>query len=174
MTQVELNSILYYADYLSLQSTSHPVTDTCKYFFIHQHPINSAYIAGYEPEYNKDDKYFVEAYNTYNKIAKQFGEEGAGSFIEDICFLRACGMVDATRMLQHIHLYSSKYERSQAFLQYRKWKKDQIYTHNTFIEDGTPIERPCSKYVKHAETLLGRQKLHNSTGEDGENTGQNT
>lgn len=53
MTHAELNAILYYADFLSLKSESIPVTDNCKYFFIHGCPINSAYIVDLEPEYDK-------------------------------------------------------------------------------------------------------------------------
>lgn len=52
MTDIEQNAILYYADFLSLKYKSHPVTDNCKYFFIHGCPINSAYIVDLEPEYD--------------------------------------------------------------------------------------------------------------------------
>lgn len=41
---IQHNTILYYADYLSLRDISIPVTDNCKYYFIHGIPINSAYI----------------------------------------------------------------------------------------------------------------------------------
>lgn len=41
---IELNAILYYADYLSLKEESKAVTDNCKYYFIYGSPINSAYI----------------------------------------------------------------------------------------------------------------------------------
>lgn len=115
MNEVELNCILYYADYLSLKAISQPVTDNCKYFFVHNRPVNIAYIAGVLPEYDENNKYFIQAFRDYNKIKYMFEEEGALSFIDDICFLRACGMVDATRMLQHIHLFSTKFERKQAF-----------------------------------------------------------
>lgn len=115
MNEVELNCILYYADYLSLKAISRPVTDNCKYFFVHNRPVNIAYIAGVLPEYDENNKYFIQAFQDYNKIKYMFEEEGALSFIDDICFLRACGMVDATRMLQHIHLFSTKFERKQAF-----------------------------------------------------------
>lgn len=115
MNKVKLNCILYYADYLSLKGSSKPVTDNCKYFFVHSHPVNSAYIAGVEPEYDENNKYFIQAYDDYDRIKEMFEEEGALSFIDDICFLRACGMVDATRMLQHIHMFSTKYERKKAF-----------------------------------------------------------
>lgn len=55
MTHLELNAILYYADFLSLKERNHPVTDNCKYFFIHGYPINSAFIVDMEPEYNRED-----------------------------------------------------------------------------------------------------------------------
>ena len=55
MTNIELNYILYYADFLSLKHENHPVNDNCKYFFIHEHPINSAYIVNLEPEYDPDN-----------------------------------------------------------------------------------------------------------------------
>lgn len=99
MTQIELNAVLYYADYLSLRDTSHPITDMCKYFFVHNHPINASYLAGCEPEFDEENEYIIKSYDTYSKIQNSFGDEAVDSFIEDICFLRACGMVDATRML---------------------------------------------------------------------------
>jgi hypothetical protein len=57
MNEIEHNAILFYADFLSLQRENHPVTDNCKYFFIHGFPINSAYIVDMEPEYDINDKY---------------------------------------------------------------------------------------------------------------------
>lgn len=53
MNNVELNAILYYADYLSLKAVSTPVTDNCKYFFIYRVPINSATILGMDIEYDE-------------------------------------------------------------------------------------------------------------------------
>lgn len=58
MNNIELNAILYYADFLSLKQRSIPVTDNCKYFFIHGAPINSLFILNLEPEYSIDDIYF--------------------------------------------------------------------------------------------------------------------
>jgi hypothetical protein len=45
MNDIELNAILYYADFLSLKAINQPVTDNCKYFFVYGVPINSAFIA---------------------------------------------------------------------------------------------------------------------------------
>lgn len=36
-------------------------------------------------------------------IKNKFGEEGVDSFIEDLCAIRACGTVDAKRMLAYIN-----------------------------------------------------------------------
>lgn len=111
MNLIELNAILYYADFLSLKAKSHPVTDTCKYFFIHGVPINSAYIVDLEPVYDEENEYFQQAKAEYIIIRDKFGEDGVESFIDDICNIRACGSVDAERMLQCIHQFSSKRDR---------------------------------------------------------------
>lgn len=163
MNYIQLNCILYYADYLSLKETSKPVTDTCKYFFVHKCPVNCAYIAGYAPEFDENDQYIQQAKEQYEKIQDFFDEESAMTFIDDICFLRACGMVDAVRMLQHIHMFSSKQERKQAFSAYYQWEKSKNYTHQIYDENGNPKETSCTKYFKHAETLSERRKLHEST-----------
>lgn len=67
MTMIELNAILYYADFLSMKETSTPVTDTCKYFFIHGNPMNSCYIAGTEPIYDPENQYFKQSKKNLNK-----------------------------------------------------------------------------------------------------------
>ena len=59
MNDIELNAVLYYADYLSLKAINEPVTDNCKYFFIHGAPINSLFILNLEPVYDKNNEYFI-------------------------------------------------------------------------------------------------------------------
>lgn len=174
MTDIELNAILYYADFLSLKHTNHPVTDNCKYFFIHGCPINSAYIIDLEPEYDPDNQYIAQAMAEYQTIQEKFDGEGAMSFIDDICSIKACGSVDAEAMLKCIHRFSNKYERKQAFGAYNNWKKQQIYSHITFNENGDPQETPCTRYVKHFETSLKRRKLLESLGPNGEGTEKQT
>ena len=166
MTHAELNAILHYADFLSLKQESKPVTDNCKYFFIQGTPINSAYIVDMEPEYDKDNPYLIQAYQEYQQLEEKFEKEGALSFIDDICSLKACGSVNAEQMLKCIHQYSTKHERKQAFSAYRQWRKDQFYTHTTFDENGNPQQTPCTRYVKHAETSLKRQQLLKSNAKD--------
>ena len=58
MNQIELNAILYYADFLSLKHVNHPVTDNCKYFYIHGVPMNSLFILNLTPEYDENNEFF--------------------------------------------------------------------------------------------------------------------
>lgn len=111
MSEIELNAILYYADFLSLKHRSRPVTDNCKYFFIYGIPMNSAFILNLEPNYDENDHYFQQALAEYTIIRNKFGDDGVSTFIDDICCIKSCGMVDANRMLKCIHQYSSKQEK---------------------------------------------------------------
>lgn len=154
MNETELNAILFYADFLSLKETSQPITDTCKYFYIHGVPFNSAFIVGLQPEYDEDSPYFKQAKTEYDIIKQKFGENGICGFIDGICSIRACGTVDAERMLRCIHQFSTKKERKRALNQYNTWKNNQNYTHITINENGYPQETQCSKYVYHAEKML--------------------
>ena len=162
MTDIELNAILFYADYLSLKAISQPVTDNCKYFFIYECPVNAAFILNLEPIYDPENKYLLEAYNQYMLIREQYDDQAAMSFIDDICFIRACGMVDAERMLQQIHMFSTKQERKQAFKEYKEWKKNRIYTHQILDENGNPQQTRCTQYVKHSEAFLERRNIPQS------------
>ena len=159
MTNAESNAILYYADFLSLKYESHPVTDTCKYFFIHGCPMNSAYIADMEPEFDPENQYVAQAISEFQAIKDKWDDDAAMSFIDDICSIKACGSVDAEQMLKCIHQFSTKHERKQAFSIYTNWRKQQKYTHITINENGDFTETPCTRYVKHAEKALKRSGL---------------
>ena len=159
MINIELSALLFYADYLSLKDQSIPVTDNCKYFYIHGFPINSAYILDLQPDYDEQNKYLQQARVEYDLIKGKFGEEGLESFVDDICCIKACGCVDAERMLQRIHQYSDKKQRKQALKIYHDWKNKQNYTHITINEDGDIEEKPCTKYVYHAERMLGKSRM---------------
>ena len=141
MNHIELNAILFYSDFLSLKATCQPVTDNCKYFYIHGVPINSAFILDLQPEYDEQNIYFKQAQIEYEVIKNKYGDEGIESFIDDICSVRACGCVDAERMLKQIHQYSTKKERKQAFSLYYNWRDSQVYSHLTINEDGDPQEK---------------------------------
>lgn len=150
---ITLNAILFYADYLSLREQSIPVTDNCKYFFIHKQPINSAYIAGVEPFYDEDNPYFQQAKFELSKIEDMFDEDGVMSFVNDIGMLQAGGMCDGERLLKYIHQYSDRRERKNAAKTYNEYIDSLVYTTNSIDEDGNPIEIECTKYVSHVERM---------------------
>ena len=58
MSDIEFNSILFYADFLSLKS----ISDNCKYFFVYGCPINSAFMLDMEPIYDPENKYLLQAF----------------------------------------------------------------------------------------------------------------
>ena len=111
MDIVDLNIILYYADYLSLKNSSTTVTDNCKYYFVHKAPINLAYLHNSEPFYDVENQYYVQAYNEYKLLLDNFGKEGVQDFATNICNLAVMGCIDAELMLKQIHQFSSKVER---------------------------------------------------------------
>lgn len=164
INNIELNAILYYADFLSLKAISIPVTDNCKYFYIHGTPINSCYILDLEPIYDQDNKYFKQSFNEYIVLRNKFGEDGVISFIENLASLSARGCVTAQQMLSVIHQYSSKIERKQAFVTYDNWNKNKRYTHTFINDDGKLEEHECSMYVYHVERSLKKRGLLKSLG----------
>lgn len=166
---IELNAILYYADFLSMKETSTPVTDTCKYFFIHGAPINACYIANVEPMYDPENQYFKQSKEEFEQLRDRFGEAGAMSFIDDICSLKACGTVSGENMLRCIHQYGRKKEFEQALSKYNKWKKDLIFQHIIKDEDGRYKHTTCTKAIAHFEKHKGlpvESSIYESAGED--------
>lgn len=143
--------ILYYADFLSLQEMSIPVTDNCKYYFIHNLPVNSDHMLDTEPNYDSESKYIKKAQQEYDKINDKFGEVAAIEFIKKICDLAAYGCINAEQMLKFIHRFSTKVERKQAFNIYNNWKRNQKYTHQTINDNGDIEERECTRFVYNAE-----------------------
>lgn len=151
MTNIEHNAILYYADILSLKETSKPITDNCKYYFIHNAPINSAYIVDLEPIYDKESIYYKQAVEEFNNLKDKFADNAVSDIIGHMCCLDVMGCINAEQMLKCIHLYSSRKERAQAFSRYYNWRNNQTYTHTTLNDDGDPIETNCTRYVSHFE-----------------------
>lgn len=136
MNLVELNIILYYADYLSLAETSTTVTDNCKYYMIYGSPMNVSYIVNSQPFFDVNNKYYLKALHDYEMIKNKYGDSGLLSFIDNVCNLAALGCINARQMLACIHRYSNKYERKQALDKYNKWISNQIYTHLQINEKG--------------------------------------
>ena len=166
MNEIELSAILFYADFLSLKETSIPVTDNCKYFYVYGVPMNSAFILNMMPEFDEQNHYYKQAMAEYRIIKDKYDDEGLQTFVDDICCIKACGCVDAERMLKCIHQYSGKKERKQAFDIYNNWKKAQIFAHLTINDNGDPQETECTKYVYHAERMLGKPGLVRRIRED--------
>lgn len=152
---IKLNAILYYADFLSMKNTGLPVTDTCKYFFIHGTPINACYIADVEPIYDPDNQYFKQSMEEYELLEHKFGDQATLSFVDNICNLNACGAVDGERMLRFIHQYDGKKEFENALAKYNKWKKDLIFQHIIKDEDGKEQWTECTKAIAHSEKVEG-------------------
>lgn len=157
MNQFELSAILYYADFLSMQSTSTTVTDTCKYFFVYGVPMNAAFIAGVEPEYDIQNQYFRKALDEYEVLKSKFGEDGVQTFLDNICNLGVAGSVNGITMLKYIHQYSNRYERSKAFRKYFEFRKNRKYNHTITGDDGLE-QIECTKYVAHAEQAMQSSK----------------
>lgn len=152
--------ILYYADYLSLCNRYHPVTDSCKYFFIYGMPVYISYIVKQEPQYDINDPYFIQAFREYEQISKEFGEEGFVEFVNDLCNIRAAGVVDAQMMLNARFYYNSKQERKYIQKVYNEWKNNQTYQMTTITEDGDEQKIQCTKYIYHDQQ---RNKKSNNT-----------
>ena len=89
--------------------------------------------------YDPENEYFKQSKREFEQLKTRFGEEGAMSFIEDICSLKSCGAVNGERMLRCIHQYSKKKEFENALAKYDKWKKDLIFQHIIKDEDGKRI-----------------------------------
>ena len=150
MNDIELNIILYYADFLSMQDESIPVTDNCVYFFIHEAPINATYLTNGKIFYDEQNVYFQQSLKEYLTIRDKFGEEGVLSFINNICSLKAVGKVTGEHMLKYIHQYSQKRDRKLAYKVY-DWFKSHIKYKMPIIneENGETEYAECSKYVAH-------------------------
>lgn len=157
MNKFELSAILYYADFLSMQQKSVPVTDTCKYFYIHKIPMNISYIAGVDPVYDKHSPYVVQATETYKILKKQFGEDGILSFLDNICNLGVSGCVTGESMLKHTHRDSDRYIRSKAYKKYNEFKQNQSYHYVTQGEHG-PETKECTKYVAHVQAKINSNR----------------
>jgi hypothetical protein len=111
---IEQNYILYYADFLALKNSNTTVTDNCKYYFIYNSPINSAFLTNNEPFYDLDNPYYKYAEEECNMIQNKYGLEGLQSYVNNLCNISALGCVDAKDILKCIHKYSTSYDRKDA------------------------------------------------------------
>ena len=162
MNDISISAILFYADYISLKEQSIPVTDTCKYFFVHKQPINCAFIAGYEPFYDEDNPYFQQAVKDLKQLEEYSNEDDTMSFVNDIGMLQAGGMCDGERLLKYIHQYSDRKERKTAMKKYNDYMCSLKYNKTITDENGNPRQIECTKYYAHAERCGKGSKLPTS------------
>lgn len=144
---LNLNAVLYYADYLSLHDIFIPVTDTCKYYIVYGMPINAAYIAGNTPVYNTTNKYYEQALSELYDIQKKLGQEGVSSFLRNLCNVFAVGNVNGIQMLNCILFYEDKRIKRRARHTYKEYMENIRYTQHIDDEDVGDIQ--CTKYVTH-------------------------
>lgn len=164
MNEAELSAILYYADLLSMKSTSHPITNNCKYFFVHKTPMHISFIVNQLPQFDKEDQYFQQSLNEYRMLTDKYGNDGAMSFINNLCNLGVAGSVNGLQMLKYIHRYTDKYNKYKAFKEYGQYIKDQKYTFQSRNDDGELETRPCTKYIANDQIsrLTKGSKLYGS------------
>ena len=164
MNEAELSAILYYADLLSMKSTSHPITNNCKYFFVHKTPMHISFIVNQLPQFDKEDQYFQQSLNEYRMLTDKYGNDGAMSFINNLCNLGVAGSVNGLQMLKYIHRYTDNYNKYKAFKEYKQYIKDQKYTFQSKNDDGEIETRPCTKYIANDQIsrLTKGSKLYGS------------
>lgn len=164
MNEAELSAILYYADLLSMKSTSHPITNNCKYFFVHKTPMHISFIVNQLPQFDKENQYFQQSLNEYRMLTDKYGNDGAMSFINNLCNLGVAGSVNGLQMLKYIHRYTDKYNKYKAFKEYGQYIKNQKYTFQSRNDDGELETRPCTKYIANDQIsrLTKGSKLYGS------------
>ena len=164
MNEAELSAILYYADLLSMKSTSHPITNNCKYFFVHKTPMHISFIVNQLPQFDKENQYFQQSLNEYRMLTDKYGNDGAMSFINNLCNLGVAGSVNGLQMLKYIHRYTDKYNKYKAFKEYGQYIKNQKYTFQSINDDGELETRPCTKYIANDQIsrLAKGSKLYGS------------
>lgn len=152
MNDIDINRILYYADFLSLKNEYKPITQNCKYFFVHGTPIHITYLAGYQPEIDMNNQYFKQAYTEYRRLQLALDDQAANSFIDDICYIRASGIADAETMFYFANVFSSGKHKQEARKKFEEWKEQQKCTHDVLDDEtGKLINRECTIYIKNAE-----------------------
>ena len=164
MNEAELSAILYYADLLSMKSTSHPITNNCKYFFVHKTPMHISFIVNQLPQFDKEDQYFQQSLNEYRMLTDKYGNDGAMSFINNLCNLGVAGSVNGLQMLKYIHRYTDNYNKYKAFKEYKQYIKDQKYAFQSKNDDGEIETRSCTKYIANDQIsrLTKGSKLYGS------------
>ena len=164
MNNIQKNSILYYADFLSLSNISIPVTDNCKYYIIHNMPINCAYIVGGKPFYDEQNQYYIQSCKECEDILNYAGEDGLNSFLTNMCNLQSLGCITAKQMLQCINQFKYKKDVKQSNKIYEDWYNNRVYYHTVKDDDGEQHREKCSEYVARAEQGTWKNPTFNYEG----------
>lgn len=82
-------------------------------------------------------------------IHKKYGKDGVMSYIDDICYIRACGAVDAETMLNYSLRWAAPETKKRARTEYNQYLQDQHYYITITDEDGLPKQIECTRYVAY-------------------------
>lgn len=156
------NAVLFYSDVLSLRSQYVPVTDTCKYYVVFGIPVHVSYLLGNTPEYNMDNKYYLESTQDINRIIENFGHEGVQSFIYSLCSVGSMGSINGEQILKCVLYYEDQKVIRKALDTYKNHIKHLKYFQSVKNEDGNDIIEECSKYVFHANRMKNKSKQYDS------------
>lgn len=88
-------------------------------------------------------------------IKNSFGEDGIYSYIGEIACIRACGAVNAERILQHLYRFAKGKKLQKAIQRYNIWKSNLSYKHVIKNDEGESVIAKCGKELAHVEKALG-------------------
>ena len=101
------------------------------------------------------NEYLQQAITEYNLIKNSFGEDGIYSYIGEIACIRACGAVNAERILQHLYRFAKGKKLQKAIQRYNIWKNNLSYKHVIKNDEGESVIAKCGKELAHVEKALG-------------------
>lgn len=149
-----LNQILYYSDYISLESTGLPITWS-KYFILNNVPYCAAIISDWANpiDFTKPIKCIPtiqqpvlitinRAIRELEDIRHSFSNDGINVFVQRVCNIFGRPYIDAEGMLFYITQEWDKRDRRSILKKYREaLAEKKYYCHG---EDGKIIS--CDKY----------------------------
>lgn len=150
--------VLFYSDVLSLKEKYVSVTDTCKYYIIFGIPVHISYLLGNIPEYDMNNKFYIESEQDINRIIEKFGHEGVQSFIYNLCSVGSMGSINGEQILKCVLYYEDGKVIKKALDTYKNHVKCLKYYQSIKNEDGEDSVEECSKYVFHANKLKIKSK----------------
>ena len=159
INMVRLNQTLYYADYLSLESTGLPITWS-KYHILNNVPYSAVILAEVHstidftstiteiptiPERVKN--IISQVISEFNDIKRSFSGNGIDVFVSRICNMCGRPSVDHESMLYYITQEWDKKDRRAILTKYRTALANKKYYYTN--EEGKLMN--CTKYVAEYE-----------------------